>query len=290
VIRIERVLAPNPSVYTLEGTNTWIVGADPAIVIDPGPPIEAHMEEVLRAAGRVSHVLVTHDHEDHAEGAGAFAERCGAPLHARRVAGAELLDDGARFSAGGASLVAVHTPGHSADHVCFHLEQDAAIFTGDTVVGRGTSFIDPPDGDLAAYLATLDRLLALEPRVLYPGHGPTVLDAMGTLRDYVAHRHEREAEVLASLAAGSKTADEIVRDVYAAYPEEVYPLAARSVTAHLLKLKAEGTVRSRARGGTQTWSVVEVTACARCGRPTRGTGRFCGPCSLSVMQGADVSL
>ena len=263
MLRIIRVLAPNPSVYTLEGTNTWVVGYGPSLVIDPGPDDPGHHEEVLRAAGTVSTVLVTHHHEDHAEGALSFASRADAPLYAWRLTGAERLRDGARFPvSGSAALEAVHTPGHSADHVAFVERGEGALFTGDAVVGRGTSFLDPPDGDLTAYLASLHTMADLRPRTIYPGHGPVVVDAP-------------VARVEADLVAR----------IYDDYPAEVHALAGRSVTAHLQKLQREGRVRAEGRGGSQTWVAVEPAACARCGRPVRGRGRFCPSCSLALLLG-----
>jgi glyoxylase-like metal-dependent hydrolase (beta-lactamase superfamily II) len=283
---IVRVLAPNPSVYTLEGTNTWVVGEGPALVIDPGPDDPDHHAEVLRTAGAVTAVLLTHAHEDHAEGALAFAGRAHAPVFAWRLAGAERLRDGARFETpDGAALVAVHTPGHSTDHVAFFGPEEGALFTGDAVVGRGTSFIDPPDGDLTAYLASLHTMLDLHPRTIYPGHGPVVVDARAKLEEYLAHRAEREQEVLAGLKAGDRRVGDLVARIYAGYPEEVHALAARSVTAHLQKLQREGRVRAEGRGGSQSWVVAEPRACARCGRPIRGRGRYCSSCSLALLQG-----
>ncbi len=167
MLHIVRVLAPNPSPYTLEGTNTWVVSERPrathadegvprasdatVVVIDPGPDDPSHLDEVAQAAGpRVAAVLVTHDHPDHAPGAAAFAGRIGAPLYAFRLSGAEHLRDGQEVTAGALRLTAVHTPGHTSDHMAFHAPGHGALFTGDAVLGRGTSFIDPPDGDLAA--------------------------------------------------------------------------------------------------------------------------------------------
>jgi glyoxylase-like metal-dependent hydrolase (beta-lactamase superfamily II) len=286
MLRITRVLAPNPSVYTLEGTNTWVVGAGPSIVVDPGPPDPDHVAQVREEAGAVAAVLVTHDHEDHGEGAVVFGELVGAPVYAWRLEGTTRLTDGARFtSGGGVELVAVHGAGHSPDHVAFFEPTERALFTGDTVVGRGTSFIDPPEGDLARYLTTLHRMLELHPRTIYPGHGPVRTDAEGVLRDYIAHREEREAEVLAGLDAGDRTVRDLVARIYASYPPEVHDLAARTVTAHLLKLEHDGAVHKNGRGASQTWACQEPTACARCGRPVRGRGRYCGSCSLALLQG-----
>jgi glyoxylase-like metal-dependent hydrolase (beta-lactamase superfamily II) len=284
-LRVIRVLAPNPSAATLEGTNTWVVGDDPTIVIDPGPLIDEHLEEVAGVAGRVAHVLVTHDHEDHAGGAVAFARRVGANISAWRLPGSTKLTDGARFTAGGVELIALHTPGHSADHVVFSDPASDALFTGDAVLGRGTSFIDEPDGDLAKYLASLRRMLELDPRTIYPGHGPVVLDAKAKLREYLDHRAEREEEILAGLAAGDRTVDALVERIYAEHPLEVRDLAARSVAAHLHKLETEGRVAKAGRVAERTWTIVEPKACARCGRPVKGRARYCGSCSLALLQG-----
>jgi glyoxylase-like metal-dependent hydrolase (beta-lactamase superfamily II) len=284
VLRIVRVLAPNPDVYTLEGTNTWIVGEAPSIVIDPGPDIPAHLDEVARVAGRVGAVLVTHDHPDHAPGASAFAGSTRAPLYAFRLPGAEHLRDGQVVRAGGLEITAVHTPGHSADHVVFHLASEGALFTGDAVLGRGTSFIDPPEGDLAKYLRSLQRMQELAPKTLYPGHGPVVMRAGSKLQEYLEHREERERQVLEALTLGPRTISALVETIYVDYPVEVHPLAARSVLAHLLKLEAEGRVARTGRGEDATWGMVVPRECARCGRPVKGRARYCSSCSLVMLQ------
>lgn len=283
--RIVRILAPNPGVRELDGTNTWIVGRWPAAVIDPGVDDPAHLAEVLEAAGRVGAILLTHDHPDHAPGAATLAVRTGASvLSAGRVEGRERLRDGEAIRMPGVHLVTVATPGHTPDHVAFSLPEDRALFTGDTVLGRGTSVIDPPEGDLTPYLRSLHRLREVEPRTIYPGHGPVVLDALGKLDEYLAHRQMREEQVLAGLAEGPRTPEELVPEIYGDYPVELHPLAARSVLAHLLKLEAEGRVaRSRTDGGVR-FSRSEPRACARCGRPVKGRARLCGPCSLAVLQ------
>lgn len=284
MLRVIRVLAPNPSVYTLEGTNTWIVGGEPSIVIDPGPAIEAHLDEVARTAGRVAAVLVTHDHEDHAPAAAALAERMRAPLFAFRLRGAEHLRDGQRIDAGATQVTAIATPGHSSDHFAFVVPSERALFTGDAVVGRGTTFVDPPDGDLVQYLRSLRRMQELDARTIYPGHGPVVFDARAKLAEYLAHREEREGQVLAALTDGPVTIDGMVAAIYADHPPEVRPLAARSVLAHLLKLEGEGRVERRGAGERAAWSTSVPRSCARCGRPVRGRARLCGSCSLAVLQ------
>ena len=284
-LAVIRVLAPNPSIATLDGTNTWIVGGEPTIVIDPGPEIDEHLEEVARAAGHVGHVLVTHDHEDHAAGAVTFARLVGANVAAWRLPGTAKLHDGQGFTAGGVELITMHTPGHSADHVVFSDAGSGALFTGDAVLGRGTSFIDAPDGDLAKYLTSLRRMLERDPRTIYPGHGPIVLDANAKLREYLEHRAEREEQILAGLAAGDRTVEALVERIYADHPSDVQELAARSVTAHLLKLETEGRVAKAGRASGRTWTIIEPKACARCGRPVKGRARYCGSCSLALLQG-----
>jgi glyoxylase-like metal-dependent hydrolase (beta-lactamase superfamily II) len=284
MLRILRVLAPNPGVYTLEGTNTWVVGSEPTIVIDPGPAIESHLHEVAWLAGRVAHVLLTHDHPDHAPGAATFAKLVGAPLAAFRADGAERLRDGQPFLAGDVELTAVHTPGHTADHVAFWLPSEGALFTGDAVLGRGTSFIDPSEGDLKRYLASLRRMLELGPRTIYPGHGPVVLDAPARLREYQAHREEREEQVLEVLAAGPSTVEAMVETIYAEYPLDVRPLAELTILAHLRKLEGEGRVERRGRADDATWSASSPRGCARCGRPVRGRALYCSSCSLILLQ------
>jgi len=158
------------------------------------------------------------------------------------------------------------------------------MFTGDAVLGRGTSFIDPPEGDLTQYLRSLRRMRELGPRVLYPGHGPVVLRAEAKLQEYVDHRAEREVQVLEAMADDRRTIDEIVEHVYAEYPADVRPLAARSVLAHLIKLENEGRAARSGKGEGARWSATEARDCARCGRPVKGRGRYCASCSLVLLQ------
>lgn len=283
--RIVRILAPNPGLRELDGTNTWVVGRWPAVVIDPGVDEPGHLAEVLEAAGRVGAIALTHDHPDHAPGAATLAARTGAPvLAAKRAEGRERIRDGHAIRMPGVHLTAIATPGHAPDHVAFFLPQDRALFTGDAVLGRGTSVIDPPEGDLTHYLRSLQRLRELEPKTIHPGHGPVVLDAMGKLDEYLAHRQMREEQVLAGLAEGPRTPEELVPDIYGDHPAELHPLAARSVLAHLLKLESEGRVTRSKEDGHLRFSRSEPRACARCGRPVKGRARLCGPCSLAVLQ------
>lgn len=252
--RVTRVLAPNPSLMTLEGTNTYVVAAPEArgaVVIDPGPRDEEHAVRVARAtAGRqVELVLLTHTHVDHAEGARKFAEEVGAPLAALAPGwaspGAPALVAGEELAAGGVRLEPLPTPGHSADHCCFWLEAEHAMFTGDLVLGRGSTVVEWPDGDMASYLDSLEAVRRFAPARLYPGHGPMVTEPAEKLREYVEHRLERESQVLAALAAGDRTPAEIVGRVYADVDPVLHPAAELSVRAHLVKLVREGRVLER---------------------------------------------
>ena len=284
MLPIKRVLAPNPGVATLEGTNTWIVGGGPSIVIDPGPDIPEHLAEVAREAGRVGAIVVTHDHPDHAPGAIPLSRLVDAPVHAFRLGGAETLRAGQRVRSGSLDLTTVPTPGHTSDHVAFFEPGSGVLFTGDAVVGRGTSFIDPPDGDLVQYLRSLRRMVDLDPRTIYPGHGPVVLRAREKLLGYLAHRAEREEQVLAALANGPRTVGEMVEVIYADHPRDVHPLAARSVVAHLRKLADEGRAERTGTSDDGPWTASTPRACQRCGRLVKGRARFCDACSLAMLQ------
>ncbi|MGH2530133.1 MAG: MBL fold metallo-hydrolase [Actinomycetota bacterium] len=284
-MRILRVLAPNPGIRELEGTNTWIVGDGPTVVIDPGPDDPGHVREVAREAGPLAAFLLTHDHPDHAPGARALAAATGAPVYAARPPeGGNRMADGQRIAARDLTLTAVATPGHSPDHVVYFEERHRSLFTGDAVLGRGTSVIDPPEGDLTAYLRSLRRMGELSPRVIYPGHGPIVLDGPGKLEEYLEHRADREEQVLAALGAGLRTPEEIVPAIYGDHPVDLHDLAARSVLAHLLKLENEGRAERRTAMGSVRWTLLEPRTCVRCGRPVKGRGLLCGPCSVAVLQ------
>ena len=190
-------------------------------------------------------MLLTHTHVDHAEGARAFAGRVGAPLAALAPAGRPWGPRPGRrrpVAAAGLELRPLPTPGHAADHCCFELDAERAVFTGDHVLGRGTTVVEWPGGDMVAYLASLRLLLDLRPERLYPGHGPLVADATARVEGYLAHRLEREAQVLAALDAGDRTPAEIVARVYAAVDPALHPAAELSVRAHLAKLAGEGRI------------------------------------------------
>ncbi len=285
MLRIVRILATNPGVYTLEGTNTWVVGEGPAAVIDPGPDDPEHLYRVTHEAGEVSAILLTHDHEDHAAGAALLSEATGAPVLAYRPpADGRQIRDGFELRVGGATLQAIHVPGHSHDSMAFFVRQVSALFTGDSVLGTGTSLIDPPEGDLVHYLRSLRRMQELRARVIYPGHGPVIYDAQGKLEEYVAHRGLREQQVLASLEDGLSTVDDMVFDIYEEYPPEVYPLAARTVLAHLLKLEREGRVERFRDEDLEHWETAGDRQCERCGAPVSGRARLCERHRLEALQ------
>lgn len=284
-MRVIRVLAPNPGIRELEGTNTWIVGDQPALVIDPGPDDPGHLAEVARTAGSVGAIALTHDHPDHAPGALPLAATTGARVFAAKPAeGMERIRDGEQVSTGSVSLAVVATPGHTPDHVAFFDARTGSLFTGDAVLGRGTSVIDPPEGDLAAYLRSLRWMRELGPRTIYPGHGPVVLRAVAKLDEYLDHRTMREEQILTALGDASRTPEELVTEIYADHPPELHELAARSVLAHLLKLEVEGRAEKRTKAGAVRWSAIEPRSCERCGRPVRGRVRLCGSCTVAVLQ------
>jgi glyoxylase-like metal-dependent hydrolase (beta-lactamase superfamily II) len=283
VLHVLRVLAPNPGPFTLEGTNTWIVGSGPTLVIDPGPDDPAHVDAVVAEAGDVASILVSHDHPDHAPAAAALAERVRAPVRSFRPGdGRVAIADGEQIEAGGVRLTALYTPGHTPDHLVFSAE--GALFTGDSVLGRGTSVIDPPEGDLAAYLRSLRLMLDLEPRVIYPGHGPVVFDAQAKVREYLAHRAMREEQVLAGLGGGAAQPADLVPAIYADVAAELHPVAERQVLAHLLKLEKEGRVVRTGMGRTERFTLADSRGCERCGRPVAAGARLCRRCSLDALQ------
>lgn len=246
-------LCPNPGPMTLDGTNTWILsapGSTEAIVIDPGPLDEDHLQRVLSdVAGRgakVALALYTHGHWDHAESLARFAELTGAPARGN-CPGAEPLTDGEVLRVDGLELVGVATPGHTMDSLCFRLDPEGILFTGDTILGRGTTVVAHPDGQLAAYLESLEVIGQLidggSVSTLAPGHGPVLTDAGATVREYVEHRNQRLDQVREAVAgheqlARPELADLVVSTVYADVPSNVWPAARQSVLAQLDYLDA----------------------------------------------------
>ncbi|WP_346620347.1 MBL fold metallo-hydrolase [Blastococcus montanus] len=259
---VSRVLAANPSPMTLDGTNTYLVGAPgsgQAVVVDPGPDEPAHLAAVEAAlAGRDARcvaVLVTHHHGDHAEAALPWGTRFGAVVAAAAPAvagpGGRVLQPGERLRLAGTVIDVVPTPGHTADHLAFRVES-GAVLVGDHVLGRGTSVVTHPEGDVLAYLESLRRVHALGPSALYPGHGPALTEDPGAVLEfYLAHRAYRERQLLDALADGARSVDELVAAVYAQVPRELWPAAAQSTRATLAKLAAEGRVELDDDGGVR---------------------------------------
>ena len=240
---ITRVIAPNPGPYTGPGTNTWIVDAGPVVaVIDPGPDDDSHLAALnRRVAGKtVGVVLVTHSHPDHLPLAEGFARP-----HRASVRRYPELGDGDIVRVGTLNMTALYTPGHSADHLCFLIPPDGAVFTGDLILGQGSSMVTYPEGDVAAYLTSLDRLAALKPRILFPGHWHPVTDAMAKIEEYRLHRLEREAQILAEVRGGGGTAAELTRRVYGELDEKLMVAAEMTLRAHLRKLVDDGVVSER---------------------------------------------
>lgn len=239
------VLAPNPGVMTLEGTNSWVLrapGAERCVVVDPGPLHEGHLA-ALAACGPVAVVLLTHGHADHSEGAARFAELVGAQVRALDPAyrlGDEGLGEGDVVAAGDLELRVLATPGHTADSLCFVLDDpstgESAVLTGDTVLGRGTTVVAHPDGVLGDYLHSLERLRELGDRTVLPGHGPELGSAAVAAEHYLAHRQERLEQVRAAFAAGATTARGVVETVYADVDRVLWPAAELSVRAQLAHL------------------------------------------------------
>lgn len=244
------VLAPNPGIMTGPGTNTYVVGAGPAFVIDPAVDDQEYLDEVLERAGEVAAILVTHRHSDHVGGAAALARRTGAPVRAfgpDPAGGVEVtpVADGEVLEAGGAGLRTLHCPGHASDHLCWWMEGAATLFAGDNVLGEGTAVIAPPDGDMRAYLASLHRLLELHIDRIYPGHFRWLDGGTKVLQGYIDHRAERERQILEALSGGAASVEEIVGRVYTDTPEHLHPVAAYSVLAHLEMLGSIGKVSRR---------------------------------------------
>lgn len=256
--RVMVALGQNPGVFTGPGTNTYLVGTGARrILLDTGdgrPEYLPVLAKALSEAGcEIQEIVLTHAHPDHIGGAHSVCERFGPlKISKRPWPGVDEEFDLALTTLGhgdvvrteGATLRAVHTPGHAQDHLCFVLEEERAIFSGDNVLGVGTTVIPPDTGDLGDYLASLERLLAEEPAAIYPAHGPKIEDGVGKLREYIDHRLAREAQIVAALDKGPRSVQEIVRVVYAAYPESLYAAAGMSVTSHLVKLEREQRVRS----------------------------------------------
>ena len=270
--RIRRVIAANPGPLTFTGTGTYIVGRGEVAVIDPGPAEPAapgHLRALLDAVAgeQDTHILVTHSHLDHSPLARALQAETGAPVHGqslRRASGPRgeesheagfrpdvELADGDRLSGPDWTLETAPTPGHASNHLAFVLAEENALFSGDHVMGWSTTVVSPPDGDMGEYLASLDRVAAGGYATLWPTHGPPVMEPGPFLQAYRGHRLDREAQVLAAIAAGPARIAEITPKLYAGVDSRLWPAAARSVWAHLIHLVRTGRAEAEGEPGLE---------------------------------------
>jgi hydroxyacylglutathione hydrolase len=255
--RIGRVLGLNPGLMTGPGTNTYLVGERRPILVDTGAGVPEYLPLLDRfldteRLGAITRVVLTHRHHDHMGGVPDVRR-----LYPRVPVGKLVVNDpslpvpmeplaeGSVIRGDGVTLRAVHTPGHASDHLCYYLEEERALFTGDLILGGSTTVIPPDDGDLGDYLASLRRLLALDVQCIYPGHGPALEPARPVIEEFIAHRLERERQIVMALQAGAETVPDIVARVYRDVAPALHPVAQLSVRSHLTKLEREARVRRR---------------------------------------------
>ena len=261
---IRRIVARNPSPFTFHGTGTYIVGQDSVAIIDPGPALPAHIDAMLAAvrAETVTHLLITHTHRDHSPACHAVKAATGAlcygfgPHGVGRVLRGETVEEGADveftpdveirngdiIEGCGWSIACLHTPGHTSNHMCYHLREENVLFTGDHVMGWSTTIISPPDGDMAAYLESLRYLLRREDACYWPTHGPAIEHPKRLVSGLLDHRQQRQQQILEALNCGVRRIDKLVPRIYAELPKSMYPAAARSVLATMILLTERGSV------------------------------------------------
>lgn len=261
---LRRVIANNPGAFTFYGTGTYIIGEGNVAVVDPGPADEAHIRAVVEATRgeTITHVLVTHTHNDHSPGCRLLREYTDAPTYGYGPHGSGKAEEGIVIEEGGDmefspdvevrdgdviegdgwSVECVHTPGHTSNHICFSWREASALLSGDHVMGWSTSIISPPDGDMTAYLASLEKLLERDETVYWPTHGPAITDPKPFVRAFIEHRRARERQILECLERGITDIRQMVPQMYKDIATNLYPAAARSVLAHLEHMVGDGRV------------------------------------------------
>ncbi|AKM09020.1 MBL fold metallo-hydrolase [Croceicoccus naphthovorans] len=260
---VRRVLAPNPSPFTFTGTQTYLVGTDTDVaVIDPGPDEAEHLHSLNAAIGqaRVVAIMCTHTHRDHSPAAAPLSAMTGAPIIGcaplviqtdapradapfdQSYSPDRVLTEGETVGGEGWTLRALETPGHTSNHLCFALEESGALFTGDHVMGWSTSVVAPPDGDMAGYMASMERLYERDDRIYYPAHGPAVTKPRQLVRGMIGHRRQRERQILTRLADGPAAIPKLVETMYVGLDQRLVPAAGQSVLAHLIDLERKGKV------------------------------------------------
>lgn len=262
---IRRLVAHNPSPFTFHGTGTYIIGRDKVAIIDPGPAIPSHihaLEKFLETV-EISHILITHNHVDHSPAAHPLKLVTGAEIYAfdmgqqadvdnhaeegrdQSFTPDHILKDGDVIEGDGWTLDVVHTPGHLSNHLCFGLPQEKALFTGDHVMGWSTSVVSQPDGDMRDYLTSLEKLLDRDDEIYYPTHGAPIENPKPFVKALIAHRHDRERQILTAITEGARTIPEMVTTMYSDIPIFLHPAAASSVLSHLIHMADDGRVACR---------------------------------------------
>ncbi|PYN72602.1 MAG: MBL fold metallo-hydrolase [Candidatus Rokuibacteriota bacterium] len=266
---VGRVLGLNPGMMTGPGTNTYLVGRRDPILLDTGAGVPEYpplLERYLAQRGwaRPSRIILTHRHADHLGGVSQLRARFRG-IHVSKMIfrdtslpeSVQDLRDGQKVEADGATLIAVHTPGHASDHLCYYLVEERALFTGDVVLAGSTTVIPSGDGDLLDYMSSLRRIQGLDVRRIYPAHGPVIEDGPGRIQEYIDHRLMREGQILTALGDGIATIPEMVKRIYAEVSPALHPVAAQSVESHLKKLEREGRAsESVVRDAPSLWRLV----------------------------------